>query len=89
MVGDDYTGNYRNSKSLFDVTATDNDNNDNSSKIKSTAAYKLLLKMILSGHVQLYDFNEDIVFDFGQTDIKEYNNVTKITTIPNITIEET
>ena len=41
--------------------------------------YELLLKMIVSGHVQLYNFNKDVEFDFGQTDIKQHKNISYIT----------
>lgn len=47
----------------------------------------LLIKMIIGGHVQLYKFNKDVLFDFGQTDIKQYNNVDFITTKSEINID--
>jgi hypothetical protein len=36
--------------------------------------------MIVSGHVQLYKFNRDIEFEFGQTQIVKHSNIKKITT---------
>lgn len=47
----------------------------------------LLIKMIVGGHVQLYKFNKDVLFDFGQTDIRQYNNVDFITTESKIKID--
>ena len=47
----------------------------------------LLIKMIVGGHVQLYEFNKYVLFDFGQTDIKQYNNVDFITTESKIKID--
>jgi hypothetical protein len=41
---------------------------------------KLLAKMIVGGHVQLYKWNKDVAFDFGQTNIIEYSDVKSITT---------
>ena len=49
----------------------------------------LLIKMIVGGHVQLYRFNKDVLFDFGQTDIKQYKNVDFITTKSEIAINDT
>lgn len=39
---------------------------------------KLLARMILAGNVQLYKFDRDIVYRFGQTEIEKYQRVTKI-----------
>jgi hypothetical protein len=48
---------------------------------------KLLAKMIVGGHVQLYKWNKDVAFDFGQTDIIEYFDVKAITTENIIDVE--
>lgn len=47
----------------------------------------LLIKMIVGGHVQLYKFNKDVLFDFGQTQINQHKNVDFITTKSEIEID--
>ena len=54
---------------------------DNYSKLNEIVA-----RMVLSGNVQLYDFDDEFTFEFGQTDIQTYNDIAYIGTETTITI---
>lgn len=42
--------------------------------------------MILSGFVQLYKFDDEVTYKFGQTNIQKYSNITKITAKSTIAV---
>lgn len=73
MAGDDNLGSYSTSYEM-----------PGSEDFTKFLAQKLLLKMILGGNVQLYKFNQDIQFDFGQTNLKKYEDIRYLTTNTNI-----
>ena len=81
MLVNDNSGSYSTSKS-FDSDA-------------SKALFeKILAKMVLSGFVQLYKFDDEITYQFGQTNIQKYDSITTITAdskikVTNSTIEHT
>lgn len=50
-------------------------NKDDYSKLNEIVA-----RMVLSGNVQLYDFDDEFTFEFGQTDIQTYNDIAYIGT---------
>lgn len=64
MTNNDEVGDYKTSKPIQDGS--------------STQLLVLLAKMILGGNVQLYKFNKDVKFQWGQTDIVKYENVAKV-----------
>ena len=80
MTSNDNEGTLKKSKGFFD----DIDYNSTSLPI----LVKFLAKMILAGNVQLYNFNRDIRFSFGQTEIKRYKNVKNITTSAEISADD-
>lgn len=67
----DLDGSYTSSKSLMEVL----DEGD------TPLMLKLLARMILSGNVQLYKFDKDIQYKFGQTNIQQYPDIRQMTTI--------
>ena len=76
MTNQDFSGTYDKSKPLIDYSAE-----ESGGTVDYSLVAKLLAQMIVGGHVQLYKFNTDIEFDFGQTDIVAYNDVTSVTTV--------
>ena len=65
----DLDGSYTSSKSLMEVL-------DEGTPL----ILKLLARMILSGNVQLYKFDKDIQYKFGQTNIQQYPDIRQMTT---------
>ena len=75
MLSEDRVGSYKTSLPLVARTDSEDDNYKQANML-----IKLLAKMIVGGHVQLYKWNKDIAFDFGQTNIIEYSDIKSITT---------
>ena len=73
MVNSDFLGTYDKSMPLIGKS-TDGIND-------YSLLVELLAKMVVGGHVQLYKFNTDVEFDFGQTDITAYENISSVTTV--------
>ena len=87
MSGNDYVGSAASAIPLPIDSDTEEIQQTNRS-FTQRLLYELLLKMIVSGHVQLYNFNKDVEFDFGQTAIKQYKDRSYITTELNIDVNE-
>ena len=78
MNSDDNEGSINSAKSFFDPTHISEGN---------FLLVDFLAKMILAGNVQLYNFNKDIRFSFGQTGIKRYADVKEISSTATIKLD--
>lgn len=73
-------GSYSESKAFV------NNGNQNDDDNGEALFKKILAKMILSGFVQLYKFDDEVTYKFGQTNIQKYSNITKITAKSTIAV---
>lgn len=76
--------NYKTFKRLFNNTLVDLSLNDNIDDLN-----ELVAKMVLSGNVQLYEFDDKFNFEFGQSNIAFINDIESITTQLDITLNST
>lgn len=83
MAGNDYIGSVDSAISL-PIDTPDKIIQQTDQKFTQRLMYELLLKMIVSGHVQLYKFDKDILFDFGQVELLEYPKVAYVSSNLNI-----
>ena len=76
MYGDDTEGTYtsENTKILSPISGTINESKD------------ILANLIANGNVQLYKFDPDFQFSFGESISGIYKNISKITTTARITV---
>lgn len=78
MTNKDFLGTYDKSMPLIGKVDGAND---------YSLLVELLAKMIVGGHVQLYKFNTDVEFDFGQTEITAYENISNVTTVNAVSVD--
>ena len=79
MLNSDFLGTY--DKSMPLIGKSTNGSNDYSLLVE------LLAKMVVGGHVQLYKFNTDVEFDFGQTEITAYEDISSVTTVSAVAVD--
>lgn len=75
MLPTDDVGTFKASRSPFETPRQGN---------QIPVLVEFLAKMILSGNVQLYNFNQDVTFSFGQTDITKYAGISSVTSSSTI-----